>query len=100
MSQSTSQIAKIISQIVRVSEVFDENVDRGYKNDKSCHICSKRLKKISLNSEGLGNTAVGKFFSVRDTENFGLRRDLLRPRDNLGKPLINFFWVFFQILQN
>ena len=41
---------KIISQIVRVSEVCDQNGDRVSKNHKICHICSMRLKRTLNNN--------------------------------------------------
>ena len=33
----------MISQIVGISELYDQNGDRVSKNVKSCHICSMRL---------------------------------------------------------
>ena len=39
---------KIISQIVGVSKISDQNGDKVSKNDKSCHICSKRLKRFCI----------------------------------------------------
>ena len=37
---------KIISQIVGISETFDQNGDRVAKNDKSCHICIMGIKGV------------------------------------------------------
>ena len=42
---------KFISQIVRVTEVCDQNGDRVFKNDKSCNFGSVRLKGLSVINE-------------------------------------------------
>ena len=39
----------IISQMVGIGEVCDQNGDRVSRNDKSCHICSDRLKRTFSN---------------------------------------------------
>ena len=44
----------IISQIVRISEGCDQNGNRVSKNDKSCHICSMRLKGVLVTYEKYG----------------------------------------------
>ena len=54
-----SQLSKvedevIISQIVRISEGCDQNGNRVSKNDKSCHICSMRLKGVLVTYEKYG----------------------------------------------
>ena len=36
----------------RIKEVCDRNVDRVSKNDKSCHIFSKRLKNYQYSDDG------------------------------------------------
>ena len=37
---------RIFSKIVGISEVCDKSGDGVSKNNKSCHICSMRLKRI------------------------------------------------------
>ena len=37
---------KIICQIVRISEVCDQNGDRVSTNDKICHVCGIRLNRV------------------------------------------------------
>ena len=44
----------IISQIVRIGEVCDQNGDRVSKNNKSCHICSMRVKRLLVKYEKYG----------------------------------------------
>ena len=42
---------KMISQIVWISEGCDQNGERVSKNGKSCHICSMRLKGMTVKYE-------------------------------------------------
>ena len=49
---------KIISQIVWASEVFDQNDNRVSRNDKSCHICSMRLKRLLAKHEKYGTLSI------------------------------------------
>ena len=42
---------EIIGQHVGISEGCDQNGDRVSKNDKSCHICSMRLKAVLVKYE-------------------------------------------------
>ena len=52
--QEWFEIEEIISQIVRISWVCDQNGDRVSKNDKSCHICRWDYKGFSKNMENMG----------------------------------------------
>ena len=49
---------KIISQMVGISESCDPNVDRVSRNDKSCHICSLRLKDVLVKYEKYGTLSI------------------------------------------
>ena len=50
--------SKIISQIVRISKVYDQHGERVSKNDKSCHICSTRLKRLFAKYEKFGTLSI------------------------------------------
>ena len=53
---------KIISQIVMISEVCDQNGDRVSKNDKSWHSCCIRLKWVQLNIKNFGTLSIDDSF--------------------------------------
>ena len=52
---------KIISQNVGISEVCDQNGVRVSKNNKSCHICSMRLKSVLAQYEKYGALSMHNF---------------------------------------
>ena len=58
MCNKEFEIEKIISQIVRIGEVCDHIGDRVSKNDKSCHICSTRLKRTYAKYEKYGALSI------------------------------------------
>ena len=56
---------KIISQIVRISEVCDQNGDRVFKNNKSCHIIVWGSKGLLAKNEKYGTLFI--YFSWKST---------------------------------
>ena len=57
------EIEQIISQIVGVSDVCDQNGDRITNNDKSCRVCSMRRKRLLVKKLEIWDTVFLLSFS-------------------------------------